>query len=147
MKYTRIWKKADMVGWRFCREYEKKREDIRIFHGDGLVYSIGRTQGFPIFDMRIMGYTTMKLYKRELFEGRRYREELTNGEDTELNFRLYMDIRYAVYIDRAFYHYRFVPDSAVRGYNEDFVIRYNQTLSAIKDDIREVMNPEMEVKK
>ena len=143
---TAVRKKADMVGWRFCREYEKKREDIRIFHGDGLVYSVERNrtiQEFPIYDMRIMGDTTMKLYKRELFEGRRYREELTNGEDTELNFRLYTEIRYAVYIDRPFYHYRFVADSAVRGYNEDFLNRYNQTLRAIKEDIKEVLNTEM----
>ncbi len=139
-------KKADMVGWRFSREYEKKREDISIFHGDGLVYSVGGTRPlreFPICDMRIMGYTTMKLYKRELFEGRRYREELTNGEDTELNFRLYTDIRYAVYIDRPFYHYRFVSDSAVRGYNKDSLNRYNQTLCAIKEDIKGVTVPEL----
>lgn len=143
---TAIRKKADMVGWRFCREYKKKQEDIGIFRGEGLIYSISPNRiirEFPIFDMRIMGYTTMKLYKRELFAGRRYREELTNGEDVELNFRLYKDVRYAVYIDKPFYHYRFVSDSAVRGYNEDFLNKYNQTLNAIKEDIKSTGNPEL----
>ncbi len=143
---TAIKKKADMVGWRFCREYEKKQEEIQIFNADKLVYSTRSNQflrEFRIFDMRIMGYTTMKIYKRELFENKRYREELTNGEDVELNFRLYADIQYAVYIDQPFYHYRFVPDSAVRRYNDDFFDKYNRTLAAIKEDVRGSMNRDM----
>lgn len=144
--HTAIKENADMVGWRFCREYEKKQVEINIFNEDKLVYSRRpkrEVRDFSIFDMRIMGYTTMKLYRQELFRKRRYTEELINGEDVELNFRLYTDIQYAVYIDKPFYHYRFVPGSAVRGYNDKFVERYNDTLTAIEENVKGTANSDM----
>lgn len=133
-------KRVDMVSWRFYREYGKKQSEVKIFDEERLEYKAQLSKEksqyeFPIYDMRIMGYTTMKLYRRELFDNIRYNESLIKAEDVELNFRLYSGIHYAVYINRPFYHYRFVPDSAVRRFDEQLLDQYNATLLAIKEDI------------
>lgn len=136
--------KADMVGWRFVREYEKKVVEPKVFSEDHLIYSVNKKKmTYPIFDMRVMGYTTMKLYRRTVIGDKRYDEHLTNGEDVELNFRLYRDIQCAVYLNRPYYHYRFVSGSAVRGYHSDLLEKYNATLRAIKNHLPTVNNKNM----
>lgn len=136
--------KADMVGWRFVREYGKRTVEPAVFSGEQLVYSVTqRKQAYPIFDMRVMGYTTMKLYRRSVVGRQRYNESLTNGEDVEFNFRLYKGIQCAVYLNRPYYHYRFVNGSAVRGYHEDLSERYQRTLHAINRDVVAMHSPQM----
>lgn len=143
---------ADMAAFRYYKEYPKKREEINIFPDGEISYifdgnssssltdSHNEQVAFNPYDMRIFGFTTMKLYKKALFNNCLFNEVLKNGEDVELNFRLYTRIKSAIYINRAFYHYRQSNESAVRGFNKSAVEEYKATLGQIKKTISENEN-------
>ena len=67
--------------------------------------------------MGLLGSSCCKLYAADVIKGCRYDERLKNGEDVEFNFRVYRGLKKAVYLNRPFYHYRQLGNSAVRNYN------------------------------
>lgn len=127
--------KADIVMWRYIKEFEGKSLEVQIYPEDGLRFDYWKEQFNP-FDMRLMGMCWMKLYKSSLLKGVKFNEELTNGEDVEFNFRVFERMNSAVYINEPLYHYRQNDASAVRKYIKDMPERYKKTLDVMEQDVR-----------
>lgn len=125
---------ADIVMWRYVKEYEGSSVEVQVFPESGLRFDYWKEQFNP-FDMRLMGMCWMKLYKKTVINKVRFNEELTNGEDVEFNFRVFERMVSAVYINEPFYHYRQNNTSAVRRYIKDMPDRYKKTLDIIEQDV------------
>lgn len=132
---TALSENADIVMWRYIKEYAGKSVEVQIYPESGLRFDYWKEQFNP-FDMRLMGMCWMKLYKKTIISKIRFNEELTNGEDVEFNFRVFERMVSAVYIDEPFYHYRQNDASAVRRYIKDMPDRYKKTLNIMEQDVR-----------
>lgn len=132
---TALSENADIVMWRYIKEYAGKSVEVHVYPEGGLRFDYWKEQFNP-FDMRLMGMCWMKLYKKTVINKMRFNEELTNGEDVEFNFRVFERMTSAVYIDEPFYHYRQNDASAVRKYIKDMPDRYKRTLDIIEQDVR-----------
>ena len=131
-------RQADIVFWCYQKEYANRSVPAVPYPQNGLIYHAG--EGIEEFDplfMGLLGSSWGKLYAADVIKGCRYDERLKNGEDVEFNFRVYRGLKKAVYLNRPFYHYRQLGNSAVRNYNPKMMEQYGLTLAAIESDLNE----------
>lgn len=131
---TAVKTQADIVMWRYIKEFTGKSVEVNVYPDKELDFDTWK-QEFNPFDMRLMGMCCMKLYTRKVIGDSRFDDRLTNGEDVELNFRIFEKMRKSVYINKAFYHYRQGDASAVRMYKKDMPERYDKTIMTIAHDV------------
>ncbi len=65
----------------------------------------------------ISGYTPRNLFKNRLVSDKRFNEDIHYAEDLLFIINCLLSAKAAVCIDRAFYHYRFHPDSTTKKYS------------------------------
>lgn len=143
---TAIKTQADIVMWRYIKEFSGNSVEVNVYPDDILVFDSWK-QEFNPFDMRLMGMCCMKLYTKAVIDDCRFDINLTNGEDVELNFRLFERMRKSVYINKAFYHYRQGDSSAVRGYTKDMPEKYEKTIMTIANDVNKAERMKKNLKK
>ena len=131
-------RQADIVFWCYQKEYVNRSVPAVPYPQNGLIYHAGEgIEEFDPFFMGLLGSSWGKLYAADVIKGCRYDERLKNGEDVEFNFRVYRGLKKAVYLNRPFYHYRQLGNSAVRNYNPKMMEQYGLTLAAIESDLNE----------
>ena len=133
-----IERQADIGFGCYQKEYANRSVPAVPYPQNGLIYHAGEgIEEFDPFFMGLLGSSWGKLYAADVIKGCRYDERLKNGEDVEFNFRVYRGLKKAVYLNRPFYHYRQLGNSAVRNYNPKMMEQYGLTLAAIESDLNE----------
>ena len=133
-----IERQGDIVFCCYQKEYANRSVPAVPYPQNGLIYHAGEgIEEFDPFFMGLLGSSWGKLYAADVIKGCRYDERLKNGEDVEFNFRVYRGLKKAVYLNRPFYHYRQLGNSAVRNYNPKMMEQYGLTLAAIESDLNE----------
>lgn len=121
---------ADIVFFDFFKEFEKKSIPIFTYKQEKLIYSNARKE-FSIYNMHFVT-PWGKLYSRDIIKNERFDINVKEAEDVEFNFRLYSRISFAIYIHKNLYHYRIQTNSAIHGFDENKLIKFDYTINKIK---------------
>lgn len=113
------------------KEYEKKSIPVYTYEQDQLSYS-KESKEFSIYDMRFVT-PWGKLYSRESIGEERFDTQTREAEDVEFNFRVYANTTSALYIHKNMYHYRVQTNSAIHGFDESKIEKFDYTVNKIKD--------------
>jgi len=120
-------KDADIVFCRVFKDYAHKTENVPLGFETGMRFDAGaiRETLIPAMlsketdsdDLPLSGYTPRNLFKREVVQRHRFREEIRYAEDLLFIVECMLDAKAAVAVDEAYYHYRFHGGSVTKRYS------------------------------
>lgn len=122
---------SQIVFFDYFKEYEKKSIPVFTYEQDLLKYSKDSKE-FSIYDMRFVT-SWGKLYSRESIGEERFDTEIREAEDVEFNFRVFANTTSAFYIRKNMYHYRVQASSAIHGFDESKIDKFDYTVNKIKN--------------
>lgn len=123
----------DLIFFTYIKEFQTSKKKIHFFKND--ILNFFKTNNEKLYDMRILGSSCMKLYKKSKINEIFFDENLTNGEDVEFNLRLIKNIENSIYLNECYYHYDIHENSAVRNNSDDIIIKYEKTFKKMKKNL------------
>lgn len=106
---------ADILMFGYYKEYHNKQVKCCIY--DKICfYEKDIIVDFNIYDMRTIT-AWGKLYSRACIGNNWYDEAMRTAEDVDFNYKIYSNIKRAVYAPECLLHYRILPKSAIHGYD------------------------------
>lgn len=124
----------DLLIFSYNKIYSNKIvQPIHIYDSEK-IYSEGKKE-FDYYDMRTMGSSWIKLYKKNCIGNERFNENLKNGEDVEFNYRVFKKINSAKFIPDNLYNYEIRKNSLVRQNAEKMIESYIKTLKVMQKEI------------
>ena len=118
---------ADIAFCRVFKDYENKQENVPLGFATGTRFDENaiRETLIPAMlskekdsdDLPLSGYTPRNLFRREVLEKHRFREEIRYAEDLLFIVECMLDSKAAVALDEAYYHYRFHGGSVTKRYS------------------------------
>ena len=134
----------------FCRVFKDKPsgiEDIPLGFPDGTQFNQPAIQCALIPAMLALpndgdglplsGYTPRNLFKKELVGTHRFREDIKYAEDLLFIVSCLKEAKRTIAVDKAYYHYRFHPDSATKRYNANIPESPERSNQAITDLLKD----------
>ncbi len=127
---TIIKEDADLVFFNYVKEYGAKSIPHISYPKEYMEYTRNKKEFF-LYDMK--NCTAWgKLYSRSLIGFERFNCNVKESEDVEFNFRIYSQVKKAIYINDLLLHYRVLSSSAVHGFDPHKVEKFEYTLSLVK---------------
>ena len=118
---------SDIAFCRVFKDYAHKQENVPLGFATGTRFDEQaiRETLIPAMlsketdsdDLPLSGYTPRNLFRREVLEKHRFREEIRYAEDLLFIIECMLDSRAAVAVDEAYYHYRFHGASVTKRYS------------------------------
>ena len=118
---------ADIAFCRVFKDYENRQENVPLGFATGTRFdraAIRETlipamlsKGTDSDELPLSGYTPRNLFRREVLEKHRFREEIRYAEDLLFIVQCMLDCGAAVAVDEAYYHYRFHGASVTKRYS------------------------------
>lgn len=118
---------ADVAFCRVFKDYAHKQENVPLGFATGTRFDRAaiRETLIPAMlsretdsdELPLSGYTPRNLFRREVLERHRFREEIRYAEDLLFIVECMLDSRAAVALDEAYYHYRFHGASVTKRYS------------------------------
>ncbi len=126
-------KDYDIIFFGYKKVFISKTITIDFFNDD-VEFNLSNNEcQNKIYDMRILGSSCMKIYKKsiisELFD-----VELKNGEDVYFNYCNIINVNEMCYVHDVYYNYNLHENSAVRNSDDDIVNRYIKTFSKMQNN-------------
>lgn len=134
---TAIKLNSDIVYFPNCKEFVNKTAPVYIYETDDFLVFDNKKQQFNPYNMKLLGSVWGKLYSYNLIKDLEFDESLTHGEDVEFNFRAFSKMKVGTYINKYYYHYRYINSSAVRTFRKEMVDIYSKTLVKIQKQIED----------
>lgn len=126
-------KEYDIIFFGYKKVFNSKTITVDFFENDTEFNLSNNECKKKIYDMRVLGSSCMKIYKKsiinELFD-----IELKNGEDVYFNYCNIINANEICYVHNVYYNYNLHDNSAVRSSNEDIVNRYIKTFSKMQNN-------------
>lgn len=123
---------ADLVFFNYFKEYGNNSVSHIAFSGEIKICDEKR-KDFPLYDMK--NCTPWgKLYRRSIIGELRFNTEVREAEDVEFNYRLYSKVRKAIYIKDQLLHYRVLHSSAIHGFDERKIEKFEQVLEIVRSN-------------
>lgn len=122
--------KSDIVYFSYYKEYTNKTVENHVFNSK-ITYENGYTGDLNIYDMRMIT-AWGKLYKSSCIGNLRYDVKMRTAEDVDFNFRVYANIKKAVYLPKCPLHYRILEKSAIHGYDKNVEEKFKYPLNTIR---------------
>lgn len=132
----------EIIAWAYTKEFYNNNQKINFYRKTLLFDEEKNKLEFDKYNMKLIGFSTMKAYSKELITNNYFNENLTNGEDVEFNFRIFKNAHKILYLNYNWYHYRIQKNSAVRRYNPNIIEYYDKTLLEIKKNINKNLQQE-----
>ena len=120
-------KDADVAFCRVFKNYAHKTENVPLGFDTGTRFDAEAIRGTLIpamlsketdsDDLPLSGYTPRNLFRREIVQNHRFREEIRYAEDLLFIVECMLDAGAAVAVDEAYYHYRFHGGSVTKRYS------------------------------
>ena len=120
-------KDADIAFCRVFKDYANKTENVPLGFDTGTRFDKKtiRDTLIPAMlsketdsdDLPLSGYTPRNLFKREIVQHHRFREEIRYAEDLLFIVECMLDAEAAVAVDEAYYHYRFHGGSVTKRFS------------------------------
>ena len=138
---------ADIAFCRVFKDYAHKQENVPLGFATGTRFdeqSIRETL-IPAMlsketdsdELPLSGYTPRNLFKREVLEKHRFREEIRYAEDLLFIVECILDSRAAVAVDEAYYHYRFHGASVTKRYSAHVPASHDLSNDALEALLRD----------
>ena len=118
---------ADIAFCRVFKDYESRQENVPLGFATGTRFDENaiRETLIPAMlsketdsdDLPLSGYTPRNLFRRDVLQKHRFREEIRYAEDLLFIIECMLDSRAAVALDEAYYHYRFHGGSVTKRYS------------------------------
>ena len=118
---------ADIAFCRVFKDYAHKQENVPLGFSTGTRFDAQeiRKTLIPAMlsketdsdELPLSGYTPRNLFRREVLEKHRFREEIRYAEDLLFIVECMLDSSAAVAVDEAYYHYRFHGGSVTKRYS------------------------------
>ena len=118
---------ADIAFCRVFKDYAHKQENVPLGFETGTRFDCEaiRKTLIPAMlsketdsdELPLSGYTPRNLFRREVLEKHRFREEIRYAEDLLFIIECMLDAKAAVAVDEAYYHYRFHGGSVTKRYS------------------------------
>ena len=126
-------KEYDIIFFGYKKVFNSKTITVDFFENDLEFCLLNDESKKKIYDMRILGSSCMKIYKKsvikELFD-----VELKNGEDVYFNYCNIINAKELFYVHNVYYNYNLHDNSAVRNGSEGIVDRYIKTFSKMQNN-------------
>ena len=120
-------KDADVAFCRVFKDYAHKQENVPLGFPTGMRFDKNaiRETLIPAMlsketdsdELPLSGYTPRNLFRREVLNRHRFREEIRYAEDLLFIVECMLDSKAAVALDEAYYHYRFHGGSVTKRYS------------------------------
>ena len=118
---------ADIAFCRVFKDYANRQENVPLGFETGMRFDEAgiRETLIPAMlsretdsdELPLSGYTPRNLFRREVLEKHRFREEIRYAEDLLFIIECMLCSRAAVAVDEAYYHYRFHAGSVTKRYS------------------------------
>ena len=118
---------ADIAFCRVFKDYANRQENVPLGFETGMRFDEAaiREKLIPAMlsretdsdELPLSGYTPRNLFRREVLEKHRFREEIRYAEDLLFIIECMLCSRAAVAVDEAYYHYRFHAGSVTKRYS------------------------------
>jgi len=138
---------ADIAFCRVFKDYANRQENVPLGFATGTHFdeeAIRKTL-IPAMlsretdsdELPLSGYTPRNLFKREVLEKHRFREEIRYAEDLLFIVECMLDSSAAVAVDEAYYHYRFHGASVTKRYSAHVPKSHDLSNDAIEELLRD----------
>ncbi|MDD3414636.1 MAG: glycosyltransferase family 2 protein [Lachnospiraceae bacterium] len=124
---------AEIVFFDYIKEYGKKSVPRFAYKEQRLEYTLDNKEFF-IYDMKTIT-PWGKLFLKDCIGNERFDENTRESEDVEFNFRIYGKVRKAVYIHKILQHYRVLESSAVHGFDNSKIQKFEYTINLIRQEM------------
>ena len=118
---------ADIAFCRVFKDYANKQENVPLGFATGTRFDAQQIRETLIpamlskktdsDELPLSGYTPRNIFRREVLEKHRFREEIRYAEDLLFIIECMLSSRAAVALDEAYYHYRFHGGSVTKRYS------------------------------
>lgn len=128
--------KLDVLAFSYNKIYENgQKEKIKIYKNK-VFYRKDDIEEFNYYDMKILGSSCMKIYRKDFIKDQLFNEEIENGEDVEFNYRLFYNLKSIEFLPMNYYNYEIRKNSTVRKFNKNIIKEYVKTLNIMKCEIK-----------
>lgn len=121
---------ADIIFFEYYKEYRNKSLQMQTYKENKLIYSEEGEKEFFIYDMRTIT-AWGKIYRHEVVNDCQYNEKFRTAEDVDFNYRVYENVKKAVYIQEPLLHYRMLEKSAIHGYDSNIENKFMPVLESL----------------
>ena len=138
---------ADIAFCRVFKDYAHKQENVPLGFETGTRFDCEaiRKTLIPAMlsketdsdELPLSGYTPRNLFRREVLEKHRFREEIRYAEDLLFIIECMLDAKAAVAVDEAYYHYRFHGGSVTKRYSAHVPASHDLSNDAIADLLKD----------
>lgn len=129
----------EFLVFNYSRDFKDKKKDIVIDKRETLIYN-ENNQEFNPYDLKVLGSSCAKLYRKDFIGENRFNPNLTNGEDCEFNNRLFLSLTKCKYINYMGYHYIQNENSSVRKVDPNMPDKYKKTILEFKKTMMKETN-------
>lgn len=91
------------------------------------------------------GFCHMKLYKKSIIKDNLFDTSLKVGEDALFNEKIALNITKACFLEKSLYNYRINPNSVVRKFDEEYAIKYLNSMKNNKNYLMQVYQDDNEI--
>ncbi len=120
-------READISFCRVFKDYPNRQENVPLGFDTGARFDEAAIRDVLIpamlsraddsDELPLSGYTPRNLFRREVIQRHRFREEIRYAEDLLFIVECMLDAKAAVAVDEAYYHYRFHGGSVTKRYS------------------------------